>query len=97
VDLEQRLREEEVVGIEFEIPAYVAPSAPRLSSNSEIEVQRKSGDEAYLKVVLSMSRAHQNPDRPARCQASETLKSFINRKAREIMTGSNPQLIVRNR
>ena len=28
-------------------------------------------------------------DRSARCQTSATLKSFINRKAREIMPGSN--------
>jgi hypothetical protein len=36
----------------------------------------------------SIPRAR-NPDRLARCQTSATLKSFINRKAREITPGSN--------
>jgi len=36
----------------------------------------------------SIPRAR-NPDRPARCQTSATLKSFIDRKAREITPGSN--------
>jgi hypothetical protein len=36
----------------------------------------------------SIPRAR-NPDRPARCQTSATLESFINRKAREITPGSN--------
>jgi hypothetical protein len=32
--------------------------------------------------------ARRNPDRPARCRTSATLKSFINHKAREIKKSS---------
>jgi hypothetical protein len=37
---------------------------------------------------VRLARARRNPDRPARCQTSATLKSFINHKAREIKKSS---------
>ena len=40
VELEQRLREEGIVGIEFEIPTYVAPNAPKFSSTRKLKLQR---------------------------------------------------------
>ena len=37
-ELELRLQEAEIVGVGFEIPAYVAPKCSKLSVESEVEV-----------------------------------------------------------
>jgi hypothetical protein len=37
-ELEQRLREAEIVGVGFEIPAYVAPKCSKIFIESEVEV-----------------------------------------------------------
>jgi len=37
-ELELRLQEAESVGVGFDIPAYVAPSAPKMQTGTEVEI-----------------------------------------------------------
>ncbi len=41
-ELEQGLREVEIVGVGFEIPTYVAPNAPKFSANRKLKLQRNN-------------------------------------------------------
>jgi hypothetical protein len=37
-ELELRLQEAESVGVGFDVPAYVAPSAPKMQTGTEVEI-----------------------------------------------------------
>jgi hypothetical protein len=37
-ELEQRLQETEIVGVEFVVPAYAAPMRSKVSSSEELDV-----------------------------------------------------------
>jgi len=37
-ELEQRLQEAEIVGVGFDVPAYAAPNAPKVSAEPQVAI-----------------------------------------------------------